>query len=274
MLSSAALTVALTVTVLAAACWTEGSIYRFGGVFDARRGGDRLAVADQSGAELGACGSRCWWCWPMAARWRGFAAYLALRHKGARQALIWLELAIHRRCVCVGAAAPRDRGLVQGSVVDSHWGGAWRCRGLPTALAQWRAVPRNCAISVLAGLFGIIGAGAMLRALTANPLVSTDRAEVSGPILLNTLAVAYLLPSIVIWFGVTRIALLIIRRLGLSVAGVGGGLGLYGDSSFLARCGADARGVVVHQPELYSTVVLLITGATVFVRSITNAQAD
>ncbi len=284
-LSSAALTVALTVTVLAAALLDRRFDLPVMGVFLAL---GVMAIGWRVLINPGLSWAHAAPLVSVVLAYGGaltgfFAAYLALRRqKGRGQALIWLESAAwSTAAVLVSVLLYRAiAASVQGLVIDSHWAlGLGAVVWFATALAQLqRAIALKQLRDIrflLAGLFGMIGAGAMLRALTlANPLVSTvDRAEVSGPILLNTLAVAYLLPSIVIWFGVTRIALQkSIRRLGLSVAAALAAVWAFTAIRHFWRGAAQMHlDWSFTQPELYSyTVVLLILGATLFVRSITR----
>jgi uncharacterized membrane protein len=141
----------------------------------------------------------------------------------------------------------------------------------------------------LAAVFALIGGSAMLAALVAFnpllaqriPLLTSEQApqasDVFGPILMNTLAAAYLLPALILLAGAWRLTR-IDRRLRLAIAGAGAGIaGFWGFTvirHFWQGGEAMALGAGISQPEQYSyTIVLLGLGAVLFYQSLARRSA-
>ncbi|MEX0316614.1 MAG: DUF2339 domain-containing protein [Ruegeria sp.] len=166
---------------------------------------------------------------------------------------------------------------------DSHWGlGLASVIWLGLAFAQVQRLELGGAMKTvrvfLAAAFGFIGVLALVAALSdANPLVEFGAAPVLGPPLFNTLTVAYLLPALVIGLAVWRIRSMqpMVKQacqvavLALSAFWLGmtirhfwqGAAGMYVDNG-------------VTQPELYTyTMTLLVIGALLFYQSLAR-QSD
>ncbi|MFL4470449.1 DUF2339 domain-containing protein [Tateyamaria armeniaca] len=129
--------------------------------------------------------------------------------------------------------------------------------------------------AVLAGLFGLVGLGALALGLTVfSPILTDWGGNVAGPPVLNTLLVAYLLPALVLAMAAWRVRFHWLR------------LGLFGAALALASFWAfvairhlwqGASGMELYhgflQPELYSyTVALLAVGAAVFYQSLARSS--
>ena len=162
------------------------------------------------------------------------------------------------------------------SGVESHWSLAltsviW----IGVALAQLQRLEiggRMAQVRTgLAFVFGLIAAALMLSATTlANPLTNANEIVLGLP-LLNTLGVAYLLPALVLAFGLWRLPDLHNSvRIGMSAVALALAalwLGLV-IRHFWQGADGMASGSVT-QAELYSyTVVLLILGAGLFYQSL------
>ncbi|WP_170545155.1 DUF2339 domain-containing protein [Ruegeria arenilitoris] len=166
----------------------------------------------------------------------------------------------------------------EGGATNSHWGlGLLAIIWLLLAFAQVQRFELggklNYARYLLAAFFAGHGLFRLAQALAeANPLLSTVAPPVLGPPVLNTLAVAYLLPALAIGFSVWRIratplwlkrgswglsGLLAVVWLGLTIRHVWqGAAGMY-------------EGNGVTQPELYTyTMALLVIGAALFYQSL------
>lgn len=169
-------------------------------------------------------------------------------------------------------------GLADAKAVESHWSmGLGAVIWLSLAFAQVQRMaaggPLRKVRIALAGIFGMIGAVALLAGLTVtNPVAFPDAAQVLGPPVINTLAVAYLLPAAVIALALWRLNEMPppLRLAGGAVA-VGLSavwLGMAIRHFWQGAAGMDANNGVT-QPELYTyTIVLLIIGAGLFYQSL------
>lgn len=125
----------------------------------------------------------------------------------------------------------------------------------------------------LASLFALFATGGLLIGVTlANPLLPFDGQDILGPILLNTLIPAYLLPGLVLLLGAQRLRHLP-RLVRLAMALPGGALAVYWAGLAIRHAwrGNDGMRVTqgVTQPELYTyTVVLLLVGAALFYQAL------
>lgn len=209
------------------------------------------------------------------------AGYIALRDsKGRDDALVWLDSAAWSTGgLFVSVMLYRAiASFVDGPVSDSHWAlGLGAVIWLGVGLAQLQRgleMERMRAVRLgLAAVFCAVAALSLGLALSeANPLFDNgERTKVVGPILVNSLAVAYLLPALVLGLGVWRIGLPVrMRRAGYATAGaltVLWGFGVI--RHFWQGRDGMALGFGFDQPELYSyTVVLLILGVGLFYQSI------
>ena len=194
---------------------------------------------------------------------------------------------------------------IGGDLVQSHWNyGLNAAIWLGLALAQiQRSEGRTAGLLdkarwSLAAVFGLIGIGALLMALgVANPLLaSTDgltwdwnadvresaarrmaQAKVYGPVLINTLAAAYLLPALVLIAWALRLRA-IDRRIRLALAGVGGLLVAFWAFAVIRHFwqGGEAMplSLGISQPEQYTyTILLLMAGAGLFYQSLARRVA-
>jgi len=135
------------------------------------------------------------------------------------------------------------------------------------ALGGWLIWVRGA----LAGVFALIGAGAVLLSLTLfSPLVDNWGSDVAGPPVLNTLLVADLLPVLVLAYATWRLRTVVLRRLFgvISVA-----LTVHWAFATLRHVWQGSSGMDLAdgflQPELYSyTVAILVTGAVLFYQSL------
>lgn len=306
-LSAVALTVALAVTVLAAAVldrrWNLKSLGWFiaAGVVTL---GYRLVV--NPGLDFAEFG-------PLSGVLLGYGGTLAVFI-----AALWLlrPLARPTAKVMLDSAAWSTGGLLASilllrwintslgqELVQTHWTfGLNAAIWLGLALAQvQRSEGRTTGLLdkarwLLAALFGVIGVGALVAALgQANPLFAstywltsgTDptpaeaeilaRARVYGPILVNTLAAAYLVPALVLLLGAWRLVA-IDRRIRLGIAGAGGALAIFWGFAVIRHFwqGADSMPLSygIAQPEQYTyTIVLLAAGAALFYQSLARGSA-
>lgn len=129
--------------------------------------------------------------------------------------------------------------------------------------------------AALAAVFGLIGFGALALGLTLlSPLLSDWGGDVAGPAILNTLLVAYLLPAMVLGLAAWRVRFRVLR---LGVFGVALGLSAVWAFAALRHVWQGASGMALSngflQPELYSyTVALLVTGAALFYQSLARGS--
>ncbi|TMV07669.1 DUF2339 domain-containing protein [Ruegeria sediminis] len=161
---------------------------------------------------------------------------------------------------------------------NSHWAlGLFAVIWLALAFAQvrrWELGGRFQMVRTgLAAVFGLLGVAALSGALTeANPLLEIGTAPVIGPPIVNTLAVAYLLPALLIGIAVWRIRSM--PRWMRQVSGAAAlalcaiWLGLTIRHFWQGAAGMhESHGVT--QPELYTyTLALLVIGAGLFYQSL------
>ncbi len=166
----------------------------------------------------------------------------------------------------------------EGGATNSHWGlGLLAVIWLLLAFAQVQRFKLGGKLNylryALAAFFGAHGVYRLGQALSeANPLLNPFADPVLGPLVLNTLAVAYLLPALAIGFSAWRVdtqpvllkqisyvaaTVLATVWLGLAIRHVWQGAGgMY-------------EGNGVTQPELYTyTITLLVVGAALFYQSL------
>ncbi len=166
----------------------------------------------------------------------------------------------------------------EGNATNSHWGlGLLAIIWLLLAFAQIQRFELggklNYARYLLAAFFAGHGLLRLAQALAeANPLLSTVAPPVLGPPVLNTLAVAYLLPALAIGFSVWRIHAtpLWLRRVSY---GLSAGLAALWLGMMIRHVWQGAEGMYegngVTQSELYTyTMALLVIGATLFYQSL------
>jgi uncharacterized membrane protein len=170
--------------------------------------------------------------------------------------------------------------------VEAHWSlGLNAAIWLGLALAQIQRTSGklegllNKVRWALAAVFALFGGGALIGALTAvNPLLSEGVSNhVYGPVLVNTLAAAYLLPALVLIVGGWRLGG-IDMRLRLAMGGAGGALAVFWAFTVIRHFwqGDDAMPLArgISQPEQYTyTVVLLGLGALLFYQSLARRSA-
>ena len=165
---------------------------------------------------------------------------------------------------------------------ESHWAmGLYATIWLGLMVAQLQRLPlggvlRSARI-VLAIVFGLIGYGAILLSLTLmNPVLNTWSGDVLGPLVANTLAVAYILPALLLTATAFRIKTLDRRiRIGLVVSTVA--LAVFWVFAAIRHFWQGAEGMHIDrgmsQPELYSyTVALLLAGAGLFYQSLASGS--
>ncbi len=285
LLSSAALTVAFAVTVLAAAALDARfglpvmTAYIAAGVVTL---GYRLLVDPgldwAARAPLG----------EMVTAYGGTLAALVgalvlVAPLGRRAAQVMLESAAWTvggtlASLLLGRLIERLGGM---AMTSTHWALSLHALiWLAAALAQMHRRQlggrMNIARSALAAIFALAALGPLLGALTlANPLF--DRYEtVLGPPVLNTLAVAYLLPALVLGGAAWRMGTLpaLLRRIIGALAVALGALWLGLAIRHFWQGGSGMALGRVSQPELYSyTVALLAVGAGLFYQSLARGSA-
>jgi uncharacterized membrane protein len=129
----------------------------------------------------------------------------------------------------------------------------------------------------LAGIFLLIGAVLLgIAALFLNPLFSGQYDPVLGPLLLNTLIPAYLLPAVALAFGANWLRALPVAIWGVMLAAATGLSALWLGSE-IRHFWRGAEGMLlptIEQPELYSyTVALLLVGAGLFYQSLSRKSS-
>lgn len=296
-LSSVALTVALAVTVVVAAAldrqWTLPALGWFIAVGVITLG-YRLVV--DPGLTFGAEG-------PLGGVIIAYGGTLA-----AFVAALWLLRPLVRPTteVMLDSAAWSTAGLavsllllrwiettVGTNYVETHWSlGLNAAIWLGLALAQVQRTQGqvsgllNKIRWALATVFGVIGAGALIGALTAyNPLFGNaifaasgpQAAHVFGPIVINTLAAAYLLPALVLLAGAWRLGR-IDARMRLGLMGSGGTLAAFWVfitiRHFWQGGAFMSLSLGISQPEQYTyTIVLLGLGVLLFYQSLARRSA-
>lgn len=281
-LSSAALTVALAVTVLAAAALDARFDLRPMGLFIAAGVatlGYRLVVDPGLG-------------WGRSAP----LAEVLLAYGGTLAALAGSLRVLRARARPVAAtildsAAWSTGGLFSSLLIwrwietvspaagiETHWGmGLLAAIWLGMALAQLQRSATGQLVILrlsLAVLFGAIGGVALARGITVyNPLLEDMFvAPVLGPWGINTLAVAYLLPALVLGLGAWRVRTMP-RRVWQAVVALALALGAVWLTLTIRHFWNGAAGMAlargVSQPELYSyTMALLLVGAGLFYQSL------
>ncbi len=166
----------------------------------------------------------------------------------------------------------------EGGATDSHWGlGLLAVIWLLLAFAQIQRFELggklNYARYALAAFFAAHGMMRLVQALSeANPLLDPFADPVLGPPVLNTLAVAYLLPALAIGFSAWRVVTqpVLLKQISYGVAGalIAFWLGL-AIRHVWQGAGGMYEGNGVTQPELYSyTITLLVVGAGLFYQSL------
>ncbi len=169
-------------------------------------------------------------------------------------------------------------GFGDGGADDSHWGlGLLAVIWLLLAYAQVQRFELggklNYARYALAAFFAAHGLLRLAEALTdANPLLYLNADPVLGLPVLNTLAVAYLLPAIVMAVSVWRIPSMPDRLKQASYAAAGAltafWLGMV-IRHIWQGAGGMYEGTGVTQPELYTyTIAILVIGAVLFYQSL------
>ena len=167
----------------------------------------------------------------------------------------------------------------------SHWSmGIYAAIWFTLALAQvqrlqitsqsWMSQVRM----VLGAIFAVIGLCALALALTLfSPLFSGQYMKVVGPPLFNTLGVAYLLPALVLVVGWMRIQTIpALLRMGMQ--GLSGVLIALWAFTVVRHFWQGAAGMPLYkgmsQPELYSyTIALLLIGSALFYQSMARHSA-
>jgi uncharacterized membrane protein len=167
----------------------------------------------------------------------------------------------------------------------SHWSmGIYTAIWFTLALAQvqrlqiigqsWMVQVRM----VLGAIFAVIGLGALGLAVTLySPLFMDQDMKVAGAPLFNTLAVAYLLPAVVLTVGWLRIAT-IPAQIRLGMQGLSGVLLAIWAFCVVRHFWQGAEGMPLDngmtQPELYSyTIALLLIGGALFYQSLARRSA-
>ncbi len=286
-LSSAALTVALAVTVVSAAALDRQFRLPLMQVFIAI---GVVAVGARLVADPGLI-----WAVEDAALWE-----LLLAYGGALVAFV-ASLALLRGMPRVTAQVMLDTAawsaggvlaslllmrlldaLTAGPETDGHWAmGLYATIWLILALVQlvrMEALGGRLAIvrGILAGVFGLIAAGALALGLTVfNPLVTDWGGRIAGPPLINTLLAAYLLPAAVLAAGAWRIRRAVLR---LVLAALAGGLAVFWAFVALRHLWQGPSTMELFhgflQPELWSyTLALLLAGALLFYQSLARNAA-
>ena len=170
------------------------------------------------------------------------------------------------------------QGFGEGGAEDSHWGlGLLAVIWLLLAFAQVQRFELGGKLTyvryVLALFFAGHAAVRLAQALTnSNPLLVLNADPVLGPPVVNTLAVAYLLPAIVMAFSAWRIHSMSARGKWLSY-GLAGLLSAVWLGLTIRHIWQGAGGMFagngVSQPELYTyTLTLLLIGAVLFYQSL------
>lgn len=171
-------------------------------------------------------------------------------------------------------------GFADGRATNSHWGlGLLSVIWLLLAYAQVQRFKLGGKLNylryALAVFFASHGLWRLFQALVqANPVITTQTPPVLGPPVLNTLAVAYLLPAIVVYFSAWRITTMpkLLRQVSFGAAAALAALWL-GLSIRHFWQGAESmfEGNGVTQPELYTyTIALLVIGAVLFYQSLAS----
>ncbi|SDX64830.1 Uncharacterized membrane protein [Ruegeria halocynthiae] len=166
----------------------------------------------------------------------------------------------------------------EGGATDSHWGlGLLAIIWLLLAFAQVQRFELGGKLNyvryLLAAFFAAHGMIRLAQALSeANPLFNPFSDPVLGPPILNTLAIAYLLPALVISFSAWRVVTrpVLLKQISFGVAGVLSAIWLGLTIRHVWQgAGGMYEGNGVTQPELYTyTITLLAIGAALFYQSL------
>lgn len=173
-------------------------------------------------------------------------------------------------------------GFGEGGADNSHWGlGLLAVIWLLLAFAQVQRFglggKLNYARYVLAAFFAGHGVLGLTLALTdQNPLLNPNADPVLGPPVLNTLVLAYLVPALTIGFSVWRIKDMP-RQIRLASYAIAGALIAVWFGLTIRHVWQGAAGMFegngVTQPELYTyTLVLLLVGAVLFYQSLARGS--
>ncbi|MEM6740648.1 MAG: DUF2339 domain-containing protein [Pseudomonadota bacterium] len=165
---------------------------------------------------------------------------------------------------------------------ESHWAmGLFATIWLGLMAAQLHQLPLGGPLRLvrgaLAAMFGFFGFSALAFALTlANPVQSPIAGDVLGPPVLNTLAVAYLLPALVLAGTVWQLKALD-RQLRITGGVVAGAVAVFWVFVAIRHVWQGAAGMELEngimQPELYSyTVALLLAGSLLFYQSLATGS--
>lgn len=173
-------------------------------------------------------------------------------------------------------------GFGEGGAHDSHWGlGLLSVIWLLLAYAQVQRFALGGKLTyaryALAAFFAAHGLCRLYEALVdRNPVLHSSADPVLGPPLLNTLAIAYLLPALACGFSAWRIKTMpkVLKQVSFAAAGVLVALWLgLTIRHFWQGAGGMFTGNGVTQPELYTyTMALLLIGAVVFYQSLARGS--
>ncbi|MEL7100481.1 MAG: DUF2339 domain-containing protein [Pseudomonadota bacterium] len=285
-LSLAALTAALAVTVLAAALLDRRFDLRPMGLYVA------AGVATIGYRLLADPGLD----WALAAPWAeltlshgavfgAFALSLAVLPARRDEARLMLDSALWSvGALSISVIAWRLLETATGfSGEFAHWTlGLLATIWIAAALAQLQRLSGRRALrwvrAALAGVFGLVAIGPLAAAiLLANPLLTSWGPDVVGLPLLNTLAVAYLLPALVLGTGALRLRALPVT-LRAALGGAALGLGALWAFAAIRHVWQGAEAMRLHQGmgqgELYTyTVALLLIGAGLFYQSLARGSS-
>ena len=173
-------------------------------------------------------------------------------------------------------------GFGEGGADNSHWGlGLLSVIWLLLAYAQVQRFELGGKLNYVRYLLAVFFAGhgvlQLTRALTdVNPLLNPFADPVLGPPVLNTLAVAYLLPALAFGFSAWRITSMPHRLKQISYV-LAGALSAFWLGLTIRHIWQGAGGMFegngVTQPELYTyTMVLLLIGAALFYQSLARGS--
>lgn len=284
--SSAALTVALAVTIVAAAALDRKfnlppmsayivvgvttTMYRLVGDpgLDWARNAPLLEMLLSHGGAVLAFAA----AWYLMRGWNRRYAEVVLDSALFAAGGILISLLLYRAIVHWGGHA----------ALDSHWSfGIGATIWILLGMAQLRRLEVGGTLAMvrkgLAAAFIGLGGLSLLSAITAaNPLFTSYSGLVLGPMVVNTLIPAYLLPAAVLAFGSRWLSNLpgIIRKAFLIAASALAALWLGLTIRHFWRGGAEMTLPGVEQGELYSyTVILLIIGAAGLYKSIVSRNS-
>ncbi|MEM8653100.1 MAG: DUF2339 domain-containing protein [Pseudomonadota bacterium] len=171
--------------------------------------------------------------------------------------------------------------VLTGHHTDSHWAmGLFAVIWLGLMLVQLTRIEGLGGIlawvrGLLAALFGLIGLGALALGMTLlSPMLGGWGDPVAGPPVLNTLIPAYLLPALLLGFGAWLLRTLWLRRV---LAGAALIVLVYWAFATIRHLWQGPAAMELSdgflQPELYSyTVAILLTGAMLFYQSLARGS--